>query len=135
MTTTTFKQLSTRAMRPGLDEFKEKAKQGNLIPVWTEILADTETPVSAFYKIGYGREYGFLLESVEGGENLARYSFLGADPRIVIYTKDLTGTITEDGKTTPITLERGKRDPLHVLKDILARYKFVPTPELPQFVG
>jgi anthranilate synthase component 1 len=133
--TTTFKQLSTRAMRPSLEEFREKAKLGNLIPVWTEVLADTETPVSAFYKIGYGREYGFLLESVEGGENLARYSFLGTDPRITFRTKGLAGTITENGETTPVKLERGKRDPLHVLKEILGRYTYVPSPELPQFVG
>jgi len=65
---------------PTRDQFIEKAKQGNLIPVWREVLADMETPVSAFRKIAGGRPNSFLLESVEGGERLARYSFLGSDP-------------------------------------------------------
>jgi len=68
---------------PSLEEFKKKAKQGNLIPVYREILADMETPVSAFRKIDDGK-YSFLLESVEGGEKWARYSFLGSRPEVVV---------------------------------------------------
>lgn len=120
---------------PTRDEFRKKAAEGNLIPVWRELLADTETPVSAFYKVAYGREYGFLLESVEGGERLARYSFLGSDPFLVFRSKNEDAAIEEAGKTTRITLKADERDPLHVLKEILDRYRYVPAPELPRFVG
>lgn len=120
---------------PTRDEFLKKAKEGNLIPVWRELLADTETPVSAFYKVAYGREYGFLLESVEGGERLARYSFLGSDPFLVFRSKNQQATIAESGKITEVALNAAECDPLHVLKEILDRYKYVPAPELPRFVG
>lgn len=120
---------------PTREEFHKKAKQGNLVPVWRELLADIETPVSAFYKIAYGRKYGFLLESVEGGERLARYTFLGSDPFLVFRSRGLSATIQEGGKTRSLTLEPGVRDPLDVLKETLQRYRFVATPELPRFVG
>ena len=61
---------------PSLEEFKEKAGQGNLIPVYKEILADLDTPVSAYMKISQD-SHSFLLESIEGGDKWARYSFLG----------------------------------------------------------
>jgi anthranilate synthase component 1 len=64
---------------PSLEQFRELAQQGNLIPVARQILADMETPVSAFRKIDSGN-YAFLLESVEGGEQWGRYSFLGSNP-------------------------------------------------------
>ena len=64
---------------PLLPDFESLSGQGNLIPVYREILADMETPVSAFRKIDDGRT-SFLLESIEGGEKWARYSFLGAGP-------------------------------------------------------
>ncbi len=73
-------------LKPTLKEFKEKSKQGNLIPVYKEVLADLDTPVSAYMKM-CGGEYSFLLESVEGGEKWARYCFLGFDPSIIISIK------------------------------------------------
>ena len=120
---------------PTLEEFRNKANEGNLIPVWREVLADTETPVSAFYKVAYGRPYGFLLESVEGGEQLARYSFLGSDPALVFRSKNNVASVVEHGETTEIPLEWGKVDPLDVLKKLLDRYQYVSSPELPKFVG
>ena len=120
---------------PTRDQFIEKAKQGNLIPVWREVLADMETPVSAFRKIAGGRPNSFLLESVEGGERLARYSFLGSDPFMVFRSKGDTATITEGAQVETLTLAAGKRDPLHVLQELLGRYTYVPSPELPPFVG
>ncbi len=120
---------------PTREEFLEKAKHGNLIPVWREVLADMETPVSAFRKIAGGRPNSFLLESVEGGERLARYSFLGSDPYLVFRSKGDTATITEGEAAETISLKAGERDPLHVLKEILDRYTYVPSPELPPFVG
>ena len=120
---------------PTRDQFIEKAKQGNLIPVWREVLADMETPVSAFRKIAGGRPNSFLLESVEGGERLARYSFLGSDPFMVFRSKGDTATITEGAQVETLTLAAGERDPLHVLQELLGRYTYVPSPELPPFVG
>ena len=67
---------------PTFSEFKEKLRHGNVIPVWGEILADFDTPVSAISKIDNG-DYAFLLESVEGGEKWGRYSFLGTDPSVI----------------------------------------------------
>ncbi|MGI4789819.1 MAG: anthranilate synthase component I [Janthinobacterium lividum] len=120
---------------PTREEFIEKSKQGNLIPVWRELLADMETAVSAYRKIAGDRPNSFLLESVEGGERLARYSFLGSDPFLIFRSKGDTATITEGGKTETVTLTADKRDPLHLLKELLDRYTYVPSPELPPFVG
>ena len=120
---------------PTRNQFIEKAKLGNLIPVWREALADMETPVSAFRKVAGGRANSFLLESVEGGERLARYSFLGSDPFLVFRSKGDTATITEGERVETLTLTAGERDPLHVLKELLGRYTYVPSPELPPFVG
>jgi len=117
--------------RPSLDEFKQKAKQGNLIPVYQEILADMDTPVSAFLKIDDGR-HSFLLESMEGGEKWARYSFLGSRPSVIVKSFGKTVEITTDGKTKKSTFDR---DPLEVIKEILSAYKPVPDPLLPRFFG
>ena len=120
---------------PTRDEFIEKAKLGNLIPVWREVLADMETPVSAYRKIAGDRPNSFLLESVEGGERLARYSFLGSDPFLIFRSKGSAATITEGERTETVALTAGARDPLHLLKELLDRYTYVPSPELPPFVG
>ena len=120
---------------PTREEFLAKSKQGNLIPVWREVLADMETPVSAFRKIAGGRPNSFLLESVEGGERLARYSFLGSDPFLIFRSKGDAATISEGEQTETLTLLAGERDPLHVLKELMGRYTYVPSPELPPFVG
>ena len=84
--------------QPSLDEFKQKAKKGNLIPVYREILADMETPVSAFQKIDDGRN-SFLLESMEGGEKWARYSFLGSRPSVIVKSFGRSVEIIRDGKS------------------------------------
>ena len=120
---------------PTRDEFIEKAALGNLIPVWREVLADMETPVSAYRKIAGDQANSFLLESVEGGERLARYTFLGSDPFLVFRSKGDAATIIENGRTETVTLTAGQRDPLHLLKELLERYTYVPSPELPPFVG
>ncbi|NIM07379.1 MAG: anthranilate synthase component I [Armatimonadetes bacterium] len=118
---------------PTLEEFKEKAKQGNLIPVYREILADMETPVSAFRKIGQG-QYAFLLESVEGGEQVGRHSFMGSEPFAVFQSKGREVKITRDGETKTRYLEEGE-DPLTALKELLEEYRFVPVAGLPRFCG
>ena len=71
-----------RLYNPSFDRFKELTKKGNIIPLYSEILADRETPVSAFQKIG-AKNCSFLLESMQGGEKWARFSFIGYEPALV----------------------------------------------------
>lgn len=118
-------------VHPSLEVFKQKAKQGNLIPVYREILADMETPVSAFLKIDDGK-YSFLLESVEGGEKWARYSFLGSKPEVVVRSFGRTVEVIRRGKKETRAFEH---DPLEAVRDILAEYRPVPDPALPRFYG
>lgn len=121
------------ALYPSKEEFARRAQRGNMTPVYKEILADMETPVSAFKKIG-GGEYSFLLESVEGGERMARYSFLGSGTNLVIRSKGSQVELTRNGVPERITLEQGK-DVLDVLKQELGSLSYVPDPDLPRFCG
>src|ERR1041384_6273954 len=84
---------------PSLDEFLKLAGQGNLIPVTSRILADIETPLSAYRKIR-GQGESFLFESVEGGEHLGRYSFVGCNPRAIIRQIKDRVEVLENGKLT-----------------------------------
>jgi len=118
---------------PTKAEFRQKARKGNLIPVWKEVLLDTETPVSAFRKLG-NTQYAFLLESVEGGEKVGRHSFLGSEPFAVFTSKGDTVTIMRNGRRQTRTLAEGE-DPLQALKALLSEYKFVPVEGLPKFCG
>ena len=118
--------------KPTLKEFKEKSKTGNLIPVYKEVLADLDTPVSAYMKM-CGGEYSFLLESVEGGEKWARYCFLGFDPSIVISIKGNEVVVEKNGKSESILIVED--NPLVGLKKILAQYEPVEVEGLPRFSG
>lgn len=114
---------------PTLDEFREIAKTHNLIPVSRDILADTETPVSAFMKIDDGGA-AFLLESVEHGEKWGRYSFIGASARAIIKGTSGALEITEDGKTT---IKKG--DPIGLLASYMSSFRAAPAPEGMIFSG
>jgi anthranilate synthase component 1 len=116
---------------PSLEQFRELARQGNLIPVARQILADMETPVSAFRKIDSGN-YAFLLESVEGGEQWGRYSFLGSNPSLVVRAHGERVEILQ-GQGAEVMAD--VRDPLTALQQVLARYRAVPVPGLPRFTG
>lgn len=118
-------------IRPTFEEFREKAAAGNLIPVYREMLADLETPVSAFKKLSDG-PYGFLLESVEQGENVGRYSFLGADPKILFKSKGHEVQI--DYLPDEVDFHTSEA-PLDALRDFMARYKPVEDRSLPPFTG
>jgi len=118
---------------PNLEEFLKRSEEGNLVPVYREVLADLETPVSAFLKLG-GRPHSFLLESVAGGEQISRYSFIGGDPFLVLKTKGRNVELTRDGRTERRELAEGE-DPLHVLKGLMAEFHCVKDPELPPFCG
>jgi len=82
------------------DEFVDLARRGTFVPVVKEIMADLLTPVSAFLKIAEHSDYAFLFESVEGGEQVARYSFLGKDPFLVLRSRDGKTVIDRSGVTT-----------------------------------
>lgn len=118
---------------PTKEEFIRRSGFGNLVPVYRDIIADMETPVSAYRKIARGK-YSFLLESVEGGERLARYSFLGTDPFLVFKSKGRDVQIIQRMRADKVALEQGQ-DPLHVLKNLLSKYKWVDDPTLPRFCG
>ncbi len=113
------------------DEFRALSSRGNLIPLYKEILADFETPVSAFTKIDHGPS-AYLLESVEGGENWARYSFLGSGSPIVIREDRGDVMITNGSKVQRLPMGG---NPLDCLKEVLAAYRPVTVPGLPRFVG
>ncbi|UCD84397.1 MAG: anthranilate synthase component I [Deltaproteobacteria bacterium] len=116
---------------PSFKEFKEKAKKGNLIPVYREILADMETPVSAFRKIDEGK-YSFLLESVEGGEKWGRYSFLGTNPSVIFRSKGTNAEIIRNGR---VEIIKDISDPLEPLKKLIKKYTPVEFEGLPRFYG
>src|SRR2546421_8846215 len=81
------------------EEFKELAQRGTFVPVCKEIVADLLTPVSAFLKIAEHSDYAFLLESVEGGEHVGRYSFLGKDPFLILRSRDGRTIVDPAGQT------------------------------------
>jgi anthranilate synthase component 1 len=115
---------------PSEEEFLRQAGRGNIIPVYREVLADMDTPVSAFLKIQEG-PYSFLLESVEGGEEWARYCFLGSQPAIVFESKGSEVRIHKGGKTEVQQAD----DPLDTLREFLGKYRPVEVPGLPRFWG
>jgi anthranilate synthase component 1 len=107
-------------LHPSLPEAKALAAQGNYCPLYAEVPADLETPVSAFLKVARGR-YSYLLESVEGGERFGRYSFIGTEP----YRTVRTGS----------SLDGDCVDPLIEVEQELGRLKTVQVPGLPRFTG
>ena len=117
-------------------EFLTLSRKGNLIPVYKEVLADLETPVSAYYKIAHRAKNAFLLESVEGEEKIARYSFVAAEPEFIFETKNKAAkwTTFKNGKARtkrlPVT-----ESPLSMIRKLMAKYKFVEVKGLPRFCG
>ncbi|KAJ3558478.1 hypothetical protein NM688_g898 [Phlebia brevispora] len=97
-----------------------KEKRGNCVPIYIELPGDLLTPCTAYLRIAKDSKYSFLLESVVNGENLARYSFVGADPFKVI-------------KTGPHEVTKG--DPTTVLQSELSVHKYIKIPEVPTFTG
>ena len=112
------------------EEFKELAKRGTFVPVCKEIVADLFTPVSAFLKIAKHTDYAFLLESVEGGEHVGRYSFLGKDPFLILRARDGKTTMERAGK-----LSDSDRPFIETLRGLMADFRSPLVPELPRFTG
>jgi len=115
---------------PKKEEFITKAEEGNLIPVYCEVVADMETPVSAFKKLG-DTEYSYLLESVEGGQKVGRYSFIGGKPFLTFSYQDGVVTIEKNGSIEEYNTDH----PLKELEDILAKYQPMELADLPRFYG
>ena len=128
---------------PKLDGFLKLATQGNLIPVTRRILADFETPLSAYRKIR-GQGESFLFESVEGGEHVGRYSFVGCNPRAVIKQTGNRIEVIENGKVVEKfaipapgkePCENCVKDGLEVVERVMKKYRAVTLPGLPRFTG
>ena len=117
-------------IHPTFEEFCRLAEQGNLIPVYQELLMDLETPLSFFKRLERDR-YAFLLESVEGSERWARYSFLGSRPRLVFKSQGKQVEIVEAGKRRKLDSEM----PLDTLKQLVGNYRPVTVPGVPPFFG
>lgn len=115
---------------------KGQAGAGNLLPVSCELLADLETPVSVYRKVAGGSPYTFLLESVEGGERVARYSFVGLDPYLVMSVRGRSATLTwRSGPKAGTYEEVPCDDPLRLIEAELSRSRLVKLPGLPRFHG
>src|SRR5919198_6416338 len=112
------------------DEFKELARRGTFVPVCKEIVADLLTPVSAFLKIAEHADYAFLLESVEGGEHVGRYSFLGKDPFLILRARDGKTTIERGGETS-----ESDRPFVETLRRLMADFRSPFVPDRPRFTG
>ncbi len=119
-------------IHPTREEFAQLAQQGNVIPVYADLMADFETPVSAYAKL---KDAGpsYLLESVEGGENLSRYSFIGCRPRKVFVCGAQTTEIRQAGR--PAQTVPTPPDPLRLIEEEMRAYRPVALPGLPRFTG
>ncbi|MCX7726611.1 MAG: anthranilate synthase component I [Chitinispirillaceae bacterium] len=114
---------------PSLKEVKEAALTSTVIPVYKKILADTETPVSVWMKLCKNEKYSFLLESVTGGEVVARYSFLGANPFLVFQWSEGNWSISGEEE------KYGTSNPLEVLRGIFKKFRAAHFEGLPRFTG
>src|SRR3954469_19587843 len=144
-------QASLSMYSPNLEEFCKLSAHGNLIPVMRRLLADFDTPLSAYRKIR-GQGESFLFESVEGGEHIGRYSFVGCNPRAVIRQQGSRVQVIESGKVSEEwtvdaavmksggskengVADKRVRDGLAVVEQLLSRFRAVPVPGQPRFTG
>src|ERR1041385_5975078 len=102
-------------IRPTRERVAQLFQQGDLVPVYRTLPADLETPVSVYLKLAQGGEASFLLESVEGGEQVARFSFLGVNPAAILSAHGAQITETRSGKTT-VTALASDQDALDAIK-------------------
>jgi anthranilate synthase component 1 len=105
-------------MQPELATFLEYARQGNVVPVAKAVMADLETPVSAYLKVAGEARNSFLLESVEGGEKIGRYTYVGADPFLVVRAHGQQVEIARRGKT-----EKRRGNVFEILRELVARFR------------
>ena len=119
------------------EDFKILAQQGNIVPIYEEVAADTETPISVYLKTRDESAYSFLLESVEGGEKIGRYTFIGYNPFMVFEIRGRSFSIKPRHPDVTVlpSLVNASMSPLEALKTIFAHCKTVPIPGLPRFTG
>src|SRR5689334_6870986 len=117
-------------IQPSFAEFSRLARQGNLVPVYDVFSADLLTPVSAYLRIAQGARYSFLLESVEGGEKIARYTFAGAHPEEIF--RYANGACVLESRDRVVWEER---DPISFLRERIERFRPVRLPGLPPLVA
>ncbi|MBL7170719.1 MAG: anthranilate synthase component I [Candidatus Omnitrophica bacterium] len=115
---------------PSFKEFKKKAKEANLIPVYKEVRADTETPVSAYLKLKSSK-YSFLLESIEGKEKICSHSYIGISPKFIFRSFGKKITIVRDDRVIRDEIA----NPLHALKKFLRQFHVAEDTSLPRFIG
>ena len=123
-------RTSERMIQPDFKEFTRLAKQGNLVPVYETYTADLLTPVGAHLRLARDAKYSFLLESVEGGENIARYTFTGANPSEVFRARGRNCTLESGGKRVQF-----EANPVEKLRQLTQRYHSVRVPGLPPLVA
>jgi len=124
----------TTAAQPAREQMGALFSQGDVVPVYKRLLADLETPVSVYLKLAQTSDVGFMLESVEGGEQVGRYSFLGVNPRGTVLVENGQASVTINGETNTHPLQDGE-DPLHIVKANFGASDPVSVPELPRFIG
>jgi anthranilate synthase component I len=129
-----FRTTPRNLYAPSYEDVLRHFEQGDLVPVYRTLPADLETPVSVYLKLAQTGEASFLLESVEGGEQIARFSFLGIQPSAILTSKDKTIREQHGAETETRTIADDE-DVLEVIKAALDAYKPVPLPNLPRFAG
>ena len=122
--------LGESMIQPDFKTFSKLARQGNLVPVYEKFTADLLTPVGAYFRIAHGAKYSFLLESVEGGETIARYTFAGANPEEVFRARGRVCTLETGGREIHFD-----DDPIEQMRRLTARYHPVRVPGLPPLIG
>jgi anthranilate synthase component 1 len=123
--------MITTPINPSLQEFVQLAKQGNVVPVFAELVADAETPISAFHKLCRANP-GFLFESTEKNDVSGRFSFVGSEPRAVIQSHGRQICVRENGNERRF---ESTTDPLDEVRKLLARYRLAPRAQLSRFSG
>ena len=127
-------ELTRVRATPDRETVRRLFDQGDLVPVYRTLLADLETPVSVYLKLAQGGGASFLLESVEGGEQIGRYSFMGVRPKGRVTVQDNRVTVVRHGETSTRDLLPGE-DPLHVVEREFERVQPVRIDGLPRFIG
>lgn len=121
-------------IKPSREEIHRLFEKGDLVPVYRTLLADLETPVSVYMKLTQSGHPAFLLESVEGGEKVGRYSFIGVNPSAMMMVHHNVAHITKNGTKTSVPLQEGQ-DPLHIVQEMMGQYVPVRVSGLPRLVG
>jgi len=116
---------------PSYAQFKKLCRKGNVVPVSVELPADLETPVSVFLKLASKLPHAFLLESVELGEKIGRFSLIGFDPHLVLEYRNGKGVILKGQRKKTLA----KLDFLNLIESLLKRFRFVGDSQLPELIS